>query len=279
MLFQPRRERRAFAICLALLILIAFPASAAEKLRLRVTDYQIDAELSPHAHQIKAQAKVTFTALENLSVASFELHNALRVTKVVDDKGKPLEAERVTADSTIRVPLPNGLAKDASMSLTFDYEGQLDSADDSPVQGLKLASISDETSYLLYAGRWFPVNGYGINRFTATMNISVPAHMVVIGSGKESVASTPAKKGTAGGEPLKTFTFTWDKPSFPGTIIAGQFQEFKSDEAGLDLHVFFQPVHQNLGATVRGNRGEGIHLLHHSLRPGAFHQAERGRDP
>src|SRR5262249_21660270 len=36
--------------------------------------------------------------------------------------------------------------------------------------------------------------------------------------------------------------------SFPGTIIAGQFQEFKSDEAGLDLHVFFKPVHQNLGA-------------------------------
>ena len=46
----------------------------------------------------------------------------------------------------------------------------------------------------------------------------------------------------------KTFTFTSDKPSFPGTIIAGTFQEFKSDEAGIDLHVFFKPNHQNLGA-------------------------------
>ncbi len=217
-------------------------------MRLRVDDYQIDAELTPHSHSITAHAKVTFTALENLSVASFELHNALRVTKVTDDKGKPLNAERVTADSTVRVPLPNGLNKDASMSLTFDYEGQLDSADDSPVQGLKLASISDDTSYLLYAGRWFPVNGYGINRFTATMNISVPAHMIVIGSGKETVTNTPAKKGTAGGAELKTFSFTWDKPSFPGSIVAGQFQEFKSDEAGMDLHVFFQPTHQNQGA-------------------------------
>jgi Peptidase family M1 domain/Tetratricopeptide repeat len=47
--------------------------------------------------------------------------------------------------------------------------------------------------------------------------------------------------------PTKTFAFTWDKPSFPGTIVAGIFQESKSDEAGLDLHVFFKPAHQTLG--------------------------------
>ncbi len=30
--------------------------------------------------------------------------------------------------------------------------------------------------------------------------------------------------------------------------MPGTFQEFKSDEAGVDLHVFFKPTHQNLGA-------------------------------
>ena len=135
-----------------------------------------------------------FTALEDLNIATFELHNALRVTKVVDAAGKPLSAERVTQDSTIRVPLTTPVAKDSSTTLTFEYEGVLDSADDSPVQGLKLAYISDDTSYLLYAGRWFPVNAYGINRFTATMNITVPAHMMVIGSGKESPGSCPCNQ-------------------------------------------------------------------------------------
>jgi hypothetical protein len=114
---------------------------------------------------------------------------------------------------------------------------------------LKLASISDDTSYLLYAGRWFPVTGYGINRFTATINVTVPAHMIVIGSGKETVTDTPApKKAAAGAFPTKTFTFVYDKSSFPGTIVAGVFQEFKTDEAGLDVHVFFKPIHQNQGA-------------------------------
>ncbi|MBZ5598864.1 MAG: tetratricopeptide repeat protein [Acidobacteriia bacterium] len=251
MAFQPRRPCWALSISSALLLILLFvtpPSQAAEKPRLRVDDYQIDAELTPHTHRIAARAKVKFTALEDLNVASFELNNALRVNKVLDAMGKPLSAERVTQDFTVRVQLPNGLPKDSSTTLTFDYEGVLDSADDSPVQGLKLASINDDTSYLLYASRWFPVNGYGLNRFTATINVTVPAHMVAIGSGKQTVSDVPPKKGTAGGLPLKTFSFVWDKPSFPGTIVAGQFQEFKSDEAGLDLHVFFKPVHQDQGA-------------------------------
>jgi aminopeptidase N len=231
------------------MLLGSLPAWAAEKTRLRVDDYQIDAELTPHTHKISARAKVKFTALEDISSATFELHNGLRVTKVTDDAGKTLSAERITQDFTVRVQLSRPLRKDSSTTLTFEYDGTLDTADDSPVQGLKLASINDETSYLLYAGRWFPVNAYGINRFTATMNITVPAHMVVIGSGRETAGGTSASKKTgASSLPTKTFTFAWDKPSFPGTIVAGTFQEFKSDEAGVDLHVFFKPVHQNLGA-------------------------------
>ena len=247
---ERRHYRGALLLCVAIYLLVMPSSSwAAEKMRLRVDDYQIDAELTPHTHKISARAKVKFTALEDLSIATFELHNALRVTKVLDAAGKPLSAERVTQDSTIRVPLTTPVAKDSSSTLTFEYEGTLDSADDSPVQGLKLAYIGDDTTYLLYAGRWFPVNAYGINRFTATMNITVPAHMIVIGSGKESAGPAPATKRPAGALPTKTFAFTWDKPSFPGTIVAGIFQEFKSDEAGLDLHVFFKPAHQTLGAS------------------------------
>jgi tetratricopeptide (TPR) repeat protein len=244
-----RRQRHALTLGFAFLLLCCcLPSWAAEKTRLRVDDYQIDAELTPHTHKIAARTKVKFTALETLNIATFELHNALRVTKVTDDAGKPVSAERGVQDSSVRVQLSKELAKDESTSLTFEYDGTLDSADESPVQGLKVASINDDTSYLLYAGRWFPVNGYGINRFTATMNITVPAHMVVIGSGKESEGvPLPPKKGAVTGLPTKTFSFTWDKPSFPGTIVAGTFQEFKSDEAGIDLHVFFKPIHQNLG--------------------------------
>ena len=235
------------SLALFLALLVPTPSRAAEKARLRVDDYQIEAELTPHLHQISARAKVKFTALGDLSVAVFELHNALRVTKVLDANNKPLSAERVTQDSTIRVPLPQGLNKDAQTTLTFEYEGDLESADDSPVPGLRLAYVGDDTSYLLYAGRWFPVSGYGLNRFTSTIAITLPAHMLVIGSGTATVTDNPAsKKPNSNGLPTKTFTFVSTKPSFPGTILAGVFQEYKSDEAGMDLHVFFKPTHQSL---------------------------------
>lgn len=237
------------ALCFHLVLFLSFiaaqPVLAAEKPRLRVEDYQIDAELLPQTHKLTAHATVKVTALEDVAVAAFQLNNALRITKLVDANNKPLNPERNTQDSSVRFGLNSGLAKSASTTFTFDYEGTLETADDSPVQGLKLAYVGPDTSYLLYSGLWFPVAGYGINRFTSTISLTVPAHMIVIGSGKQSVAAASLKKNAPANS--KTYTFTWDKPSFPGTIIAGTFQEFKSDEAGIDLHVFFKPLHQNLG--------------------------------
>jgi tetratricopeptide (TPR) repeat protein len=251
MLTPLRRAKSVLAGALLLVLLFAtVPARAADRARLRVDDYQIEAELSPHLHQITARAKVKFTALQDLNVAVFELNNALRVTRVLDANNKPLNAEHLTQDFTVRVPLADGLTKDSSTTLTFEYEGFLENADDSPVPGLSLAYIGDDTSYLLYSGRWFPVSGYGMNRFTSTISITLPAHMLVVGSGKSTVTENgPSTKPGSNGLPTKTFTFTSAKPSFPGTIVAGIFQEYKSDDAGMDLHVFFKPTHQALAAT------------------------------
>ena len=75
--------------------------------------------------------------------------------------------------------------------------------------------------------------------------MTIPAHMIAIGSGKTTVTDNPpSKKPNTNGLPTKTFTFAYSKSSFPGTIVAGIFQEYKSDEAGLDLHLFFKPTHQ-----------------------------------
>jgi hypothetical protein len=215
---QIARPLRRASIFIGMAACLCLSAMAADRSRIKAEDYVIDAEIVPKTHHLTARAKVKFTALDDVNFASFELHNGLRVTKVTDEKGKPLTAERVTQDNSIRISFPNSMPKGTTTTLTFDYEGSLASADDSPVEGLKLAYIGEDAIYLLYPGRWFPVTNYGIDRFTAAINVTVPAGIVVVGSG----STGPAKPAAAG----KTVTsFTWQKPSFPGTIVAGNFQE------------------------------------------------------
>src|SRR5271157_4428178 len=240
-------------VVLILTLATLLPASyAAERQRIQAENYVIQAVVAPQTHQIKAIARVKFTALDDISIATFVLHNGLRPTRVLDADGQTLSAERISQDSTVRVSLPSGLSKGASSSLTFEYEGTIQSADDSPVPGLKLAYIGDPISHLLYAGAWFPMVGYGTNRFTSTISISAPAGYSVIGSGKETTGTMPSmgvaeseapkapragvKKAAAGSGPGKlaipegnsTHTFTYEKLSFPGTIVIGKYDQTKS---------------------------------------------------
>ncbi len=204
---------------------------AADKARLHVEDYVVDAEIVPKTHHLTARAKVRFTAVEDLNFATFELHNALRPSKVTDAAGKVLPAERVSQDNAIRVAFPALVPKGTTSTLTFEYEGALANADDSPVDGLKLAYIGEDVTYLLYAGRWFPVANFGIDRFTAAINITAPTGTVVIGSGNVAAVRPPAAGKTLA-------SFSWQKPSFPGTIIAGPFND--SVFSGGAVHVYFQ---------------------------------------
>src|SRR5581483_5246107 len=101
---RPRhREFLGFAVLASLLL--SLPAWAAGNARFHVDDYQIDAVLNPHDHKLIARAKVKITALDELNVATFNLHNDLRLSRVTDDAGKNLTAERVPQDSSVRVSL------------------------------------------------------------------------------------------------------------------------------------------------------------------------------
>jgi peptidase M1-like protein len=217
MLFARRPLRRAW-LFVGLCASLCMPALAADRSRVKAEDYVIDAEIVPKTHRLSARAKVKFIAVDDTNFASFELNNGLRITKVLDANGRALSAERITQDNAVRISFPTTMTKGSSGTLTFDYEGALASADDSPVEGLKLAYIGEDTTYLLYPARWFPITNYGIDRFTAAINITAPSNFVVVGSG----GTGPAKAGAAG---KSVSSFSWQKPSFPGSIFAGPFQE------------------------------------------------------
>lgn len=194
------------------------PALAAPaRPQLRVTAYNIQADLDPAANKLTATAIVTFTALEDLTAPTFELNNGLAVTSVTDAANHPLTSERLSPQNAIRFTLPTAIPKNTSATWTFNYSGILKDADTSPVEGIKLAAIADPISILLYPGRWFPMSQTGLytDRFTAEMHIAVPTGERVVGSGSTGSPKNDGKR--------TVFGFNWTKPGFPGTIVAGKF--------------------------------------------------------
>ena len=103
-----------------------FPAAAQErKSRIDVEHYVIEAEINPRTQTLTATAKVTFTPLDDTSSASFELNNALNVSKVVDESGRQVPASRSQQDFAVRLNFPEMLRKGKASSVTFTYDGRL----------------------------------------------------------------------------------------------------------------------------------------------------------
>ena len=218
---------------LALLLAGTHAAMAApQHPQINVTGYVINADLDPATNKLTATAAVTFTSLEDITTASFELNRGLQVTAVYIDKQQPLTASRSATDAGVQVILPQPMAKNLQATVTFEYNGVLKDTDNSPIDGVRTAAIADPISVLLYPGRWFPITGYLTDRFTAEMHITVPTGETVIGSNSGSPSSP---KPQLGGH--TQFDFSWTKPGFPGTIIAGKFAPQMSP-TGTSIHIF-----------------------------------------
>jgi hypothetical protein len=98
------------------------------------------------------------------------------------------------------VNLPSAASANSTVTLTFTYSGPLANEDNSPVPGVRLASIYKDGTYLLLPARWFPLTAYPTNRYTATFRLTVPDTFALAGTGKSlSPSAVPAKSAAEGG--------------------------------------------------------------------------------
>lgn len=225
---------------------------------IQVTGYVIDVTLNPAQHTLHATARVAFTALDNVDQPVFEFNAALKLNKITDDKNHLLNGER-GQNATMRVTPTAPLQKGDKATYTFDYDGTLTGEEESPVEGYKLAAVTDPISYLLYPARWFPMVGYLTDRFTADITVHIPTGYRVIGSG-----STGQPKD-AGGE--QTYQFNWDIPGFPGTLVAGKFVDPTSISGAANIRVFTTAAHKEAAAPYAQVAGREFDFFTGSFGP------------
>src|ERR1035438_6819510 len=191
--------RAAAPLAAGLLLFAVAPGAPAQDRRSRIDVdlVTIDAEISPSAQTLSAKAALRLMPLDdNVSSGSFDLNNALNVSRVVDDKGNQIPASRNQADSTVRLSFEPPLPKGQPFNVTFYYDGKLTGQEESPVYGVKFAAIHPDFAYLMYPARWFPVAGYSTDRFAADLRIAVPDGFKVLASGFDSQAQSANGKTT-----------------------------------------------------------------------------------
>jgi Peptidase family M1 domain len=226
-------------------VLKAQPGSPA-KLAFRAVHYEVDATLSPADQTLTASAAVTFEAQEASRELVVELHPDLEV-RTVKLNGASLTSQRDSAKPLeLHVMLPRLVPAGQQITLQFAYGGPISNPDDSPVKGVKLASIGADAAYLLLPARWFPLTGYPSNRYTAVFNLKVPGSVAVVGTGTAGVPTPiPAPSGIGGaqgGNSWLLYKFVSDDPAPVGTFVAGKLELAPVSVSGVGYSVYAPPA-------------------------------------
>jgi hypothetical protein len=193
--------------------------------KIDVDSYNIDVQINPDTQTLTARAAVRFMPLDDqISSATFELNNALTISRITDEQGQTLQSSRNQQDNTVRVTFANRLPKGQPVVITFNYDGRLTGSEDSPIYGIKFAAIQNDYAFLLYPSRWFPVSGYTSDRYTAKINVKAPPDFTVVGGGD----------------------FT--KPAFPGDIAIFKGQPVKNSTEGLNTTLWFRGAEASMAS-------------------------------
>jgi tetratricopeptide (TPR) repeat protein len=204
--------------------------------------YEVSAYLDTVAQGVNAVARVEFRAREVSQNVVVQLHENLEVKDVKSADGKTLPFEREPGNPLyLIVTLPTPVQVGQTVTLTFTYGGLLANEENSPVPGVRMATVNKDWSYLLLPGRWFPLTNYPSNRYTATFRLNVPDTVAVVGTGKADAPQPMPMRSPAEGKRLM-YMFHGDKPAPYGSFVIGPLQLNPKQAEGINVAVYAPPA-------------------------------------
>ena len=137
----------------------------------------------------------------------------------------------------VRVDLGSVVKANNEVTLVFEYEGALESAQGGPIPGARLALVSEQGSYLYYAARWFPFHDYAADRATCEIMVRVPKGDLVTGY-SESPITIESEIDPKTKTEFSLYRLNSAKPILPGSIAAGKFIVRSSNVAGFEIDFY-----------------------------------------
>jgi aminopeptidase N len=196
--------------------LAAVPDDQSDRPKIDVESYTVDITLVPEEHQLTGKADIRFKQLDRQNYAVFDLDRRLRVEKATIN-GAEARFRQFDVDSTVEVDL-SGQQFNNNPVLHLEYSGVLNPEEDrrEPV----FAKISEDSAFLLYAGKWFPTNGLYRDKADMRLKVTAPPGWMIV--------TDLAKSGDGYASP---------QPSYWGTLAAGKYNttDARSEKATISI--------------------------------------------
>jgi len=195
---------------------VAVQDDQSDRPKIDVDSYSVDITLMPEEHRLAGKADITFKQLDRQNYAVFDLDRRLRV-EMATINGAEARFRQFDVDSTVEIELSSAQFNNNPV-IHIEYSGVLNPEEDrhDPV----LARFSDDSEFLLYAGKWFPSNGLYRDKANMRLKVNAPAGWTLL--------TDLAKSADA---------YASAQPSFWGTLAAGKYvtTNVKSEKANISI--------------------------------------------
>jgi tetratricopeptide (TPR) repeat protein len=193
------------------------PDDQSDRPKIDVESYAVEITLTPEQHQLAGKADIRFKQLDRQNYAVFDLDRRLRVEKAAINGGEA-RFRQFDVDSTVEIDLSNQQFNNNPV-LHIEYSGILNPEPDR--HDAILAKVSEESAFLLYAGKWFPTNGLYRDTADMRLRVNVPAGWTLV---------TDLPKSGDG--------YASTQPSYWGTVAAGKYNatNVKSEKAEISVN-------------------------------------------
>jgi len=193
-----------------------------------VEHYNVTADVNPRTQSLSATVEMRVTAVDDRVITMvLDFNDSLSIKEATDESGQRISVTKGPNEFQVTVALQKPMAKGTSTTLRFVYEGVLAGQEESPVYGIRFASIKNDYAFLLYPARWFPLNGYTADRYTMNLKVTAPPEFKVLSNGLDT------KSGNV-------WTFETKVPGFPGNVALVKGDPQRVSSQGVTSSFFFR---------------------------------------
>ncbi len=204
-------------------------------------EYDIQVEILPETHRLKAQVTIEFLAAAPLRELVLDLNPNCSMTQVLNAQGREVEHRQDSYDTfTVKVVFPELVPEGSRFPLKFIYEGVFEKGRRRSMSTIQEAEavIAEEGTYLPFAARWLPINRFPTDRASSRMTVSVPLGYEALGEGRMLPTRTEGLH--------EIFPSECRQPHLPGSLVVAPYYPKAIEKNGLKVE--YHLAESNLGS-------------------------------